>query len=331
MEFELILSTESKVLACNIQDFKAQAEKFLSTITNTFETDEDFGKAKEEVKLLKEVEDRTREAIKNARQGDIQELISQAEEIAEQFRQKRLFLDKTVKTREVEIKSEIVLTALDEVIRSMSGYENDVSIVLSTKYSRNVIKTRLEEATKRRSTIATLEKAVNAEKTLIISEISAEGARVAERRKMIPINYEYLFKDWQSLISGEQDLEPIIKQRIVEEEKREAELKAKAEAEAEAEARAKAQAEAQAQAKEQARIEAIQAQEKEAEKEVVESAVEKTQTSTSEPVSDFVITIQLKQVTRNKAIQIARDLKAQFGDNVSLKPQINRMYLTGRE
>ncbi|AUK27478.1 hypothetical protein [Pasteurella multocida] len=326
MEFELILSTESKVLACNIQDFKARAEKFLSTITSTFETDEDFGKAKEEVKLLKEVEDRTREAIKNARQGDIQELISQAEEIAEQFRQKRLFLDKTVKTREVEIKSEIVSTALDEVIRSMSGYENDVSIVLSTKYSRNVIKTRLEEATKRRSTIATLEKAVNAEKTLIVSEISAEGARVAERRKMIPISYEHLFKDWQSLISGEQDLEPIIKQRIAEEEKREAELKAKAEAEAREKAEAEAQA--QAQAKAQAEIEAIQAQEKQSN---MESAVEKTQEITSEPISDFVITIQLKQVTRNKAIQIARDLKAQFGDNVSLKPQINRMYLTGRE
>ncbi|HHT7702790.1 TPA: hypothetical protein ACT2DX_000799 [Pasteurella multocida] len=314
MEFELILSTESKVLACNIQDFKAQAEKFLSTITSTFETDEDFGKAKEEVKLLKEVEDRTREAIKNARQGDIQELISQAEEIAEQFRQKRLFLDKTVKTREVEIKSEIVSTALDEVIRSMSGYENDVSIALSTKYSRNVIKVRLEEATKRRSTIATLEKAVNAEKSLIITEISSEGARIAERRKMIPIHYEHLFRDWQQLIGGEQDLELIVKQRIAEEEKREAELKAKAEAEA------KAREEAQTKAKAQAEIEAIQAQEKQAEKGRVESAVEKTQESTSEPVSDFVITIQLKQVTRNEAVKIAYNLKERFGENLTLNP-----------
>ncbi|HDR1302913.1 TPA: hypothetical protein QB369_001860 [Pasteurella multocida] len=312
MEFELILSTESKVLACNIQDFKTQAEKFLSTITNTFETDEDFGKAKEEVKLLKEVEDRTREAIKNARQGDIQELISQAEEIAEQFRQKRLFLDKTVKTREVEIKSEIVSTALDEVIRSMSGYENDVSIVLSTKYSRNVIKTRLEEATKRRSTIATLEKAVNAEKALIISEISAEGARVAERRKMIPISYEHLFKDWQSLISGEQDLEPIIKQRIAEEEKREAELKAKAEAEA----REKAEAQAQAQAKAQAEIEAIQAQEKQSS---MESAVEKTQesTNTNEPVFEFLVKIPFTG-TMNEAVAFAREIKAKYGDQVQL-------------
>ncbi|HDR1239047.1 TPA: hypothetical protein QB256_000299 [Pasteurella multocida] len=314
MEFGLILSTESKVLACNIQDFKAQAEKFLSTITNTFETDEDFAKAKDEVKLLKEVEDRTREAIKNAQRGDLQDLLNQAEEIAEQFRQKRLFLEKTVKTRETEIKSEIVSTALDEVVRSMSGYSNDVSIVLSSKFTKNAMKSRLDESGKGRSKTETYRKAVNAEKTLIISEISAEGARVAERRKMIPISYGYLFKDWQSLISGEQDLEPIIAERIAEEEKREAELRAKAEAEA------KAREEAQAQAKEQARIEAIQAQEKQVEKELVESAVEKTQTSTSEPVSDFVITIHLKQVTRNEAVKIAYNLKERFGENLTLNP-----------
>ncbi|MFP4718945.1 hypothetical protein [Pasteurella multocida] len=295
MEFGLILSTESKVLACNIQDFKAQAEKFLSTITSTFETDQDFGKAKEEVKLLKEVEDRTREAIKNAHQGDIQELIEQAEEIAEQFRQKRLFLDKTVKTREVEIKTEIVSKALNEAIRSMSGYENDVAIALSCKFSRNAIKSRLEEATKRRSTIATLEKAVNAEKTLIISEISSEGARIAERRKMIPIHYEHLFKDWQSLISGEQDLAPIISERIAEEEKREAEAQAKA----------------------QANIETIQAQEKQSS---VKSAVEKTQestTRTNEPVFEFLVKIPFTGTT-NEAVAFAREIKAKYGDQVQL-------------
>ncbi|WP_424410049.1 hypothetical protein [Pasteurella sp. PK-2025] len=311
MEFGLILSTESKVLACNIQDFKTQAEKFLSTITSTFETDEDFGKAKEEVKLLKEVEDRTREAIKNAQHGDIQELIAQAEEIAEQFRQKRLFLDKTVKAREVEIKSGIVSKALDEVIQSMGVYENDVSIVLSGKFSRSVIKSRLDEATKRRSTIATLEKAVNAEKSLIITEISAEGVRISERRKMIPINYEYLFKDWQSLIGGEQDLEPIISERIAEEEKREAELKAKAEAKAREEAQAQAQAE----------IESNQAQEKQkqVEKENVESVAEETQESTGvkEHVFDFLIKIPFTG-TMNEAVAFAREIKAKYGDQVQL-------------
>ncbi|MFC1121857.1 hypothetical protein ACFGXU_08155 [Pasteurella multocida] len=311
MEFGLILSTESKVLACNIQDFKVQAEKFLSTITSKFETDEDFGKAKEEVKLLKKVEDRTREAIENAQHGDIQELIAQAEEIAEQFRQKRLFLEKTVKAREIEIKSEIVSTALDEVVRSMSGYSNDVSIVLSSKFTKNAMKSRLDESGKGRSKTETYRKAVNAEKTLIISEISAEGARVAERRKMIPISYGHLFKDWQSLISGEQDLEPIIAERIAEEEKREAELRAKAEAEA------KAREEAQAQA--QAEIEAIQAQEKQAEKENVESAVEKTQesTNTNEPVFEFLVKIPFTG-TMNEAVAFAREIKAKYGDQVQV-------------
>ncbi|GJH43110.1 hypothetical protein [Pasteurella canis] len=313
MEFGLILSTESKVLACNIQDFKAQADKFLSTLTIKFDTDEDFVKAKDEVKLLKEVEDRTREAIKNAQCGDLQDLLNQAEEIAEQFRQKRLFLDKTVKAREVEIKSEIVARALDEVINAMIGYEKDVSIALSSKYSRFSIKARLDEATKRRSTIATLEKAVNAEKMLIVSEVSAEASRIAARRKMIPIQYEYLFKDWQDLITGEQDLEPIIAQRIAEEEKREAELRAKAEAEA------KAREEAQAQAKEQARIEAIQAQEKQVEKELVESAAEETQESTSvkEPVFEFLVKIPFTG-TMNEAVAFVREIKAKYGDQVQV-------------
>ncbi|HDR1908491.1 TPA: hypothetical protein QB650_002358, partial [Pasteurella multocida] len=63
-----------------------------------------------------------------------------------------------------------------------------------------------------------------------------------------------------------------------------------------------------------------QAQEKQAEKGRVESAVEKTQESTSEPVSDFVITIQLKQVTRNEAVKIAYNLKERFGENLTLNP-----------
>ena len=49
-KFELIISTESKVLACNIADFEKQADQFLATLTSKFETDDDFAAAKEEVK-----------------------------------------------------------------------------------------------------------------------------------------------------------------------------------------------------------------------------------------------------------------------------------------
>ena len=73
---DLILSTESRVLSTNITDFEKQADQFLSTLTQSFETDEDFGRAKEEVKILKELEDKTRAAIKNAQRGDINKLIA---------------------------------------------------------------------------------------------------------------------------------------------------------------------------------------------------------------------------------------------------------------
>ena len=54
-KFELILSTESKVLTTNIADFEKQANEFISTLTSNFETDDDFLAAKEEVKILKEL------------------------------------------------------------------------------------------------------------------------------------------------------------------------------------------------------------------------------------------------------------------------------------
>ena len=65
---------------------------------------------------------------------------------------------------------------------------------------------------------------MNAEETAITAEIGAEAARISARRKLIPIHYEYLFKDWLVLIAGKEELEPIIQQRIAEEEQREASL-----------------------------------------------------------------------------------------------------------
>lgn len=76
-KFELILSTESKVLTTNIADFEKQADAFISTLTSNFETDDDFLAAKEEVKILKELEDKTRLAIKNAVGGDIKNSLKQ--------------------------------------------------------------------------------------------------------------------------------------------------------------------------------------------------------------------------------------------------------------
>ncbi|EFU67504.1 hypothetical protein HMPREF9064_1182 [Aggregatibacter segnis ATCC 33393] len=299
-EFNLVLTTESKVLSTNIVEFEKQAEQFLATLTSKFETDDDFAAAKEEVKTLKEVEDKIRAAIKSAQSGEIAALITSAENIAERFRQERLARDKLVKLKESEIKQNIIDGALDEISEIRSKYESSVSLALEQTMPKSAITNRLEEATKNKRTLDGLVKSVNAEKTLILAELAQESARITERLKMIPIAYEHLFRDALQLVAGTDDLEPIIAERVNAEQQREAELKAKAEEDA------KAKAESQAVASETE----------------TQSAVEKTQENSTalsdEPTFNFEVRIAFTG-TQEQAIALARKVKVQYGDNVSLR------------
>lgn len=299
-EFNLVLTTESKVLSTNIVEFEKQAEQFLATLTNKFETDDDFAAAKEEVKTLKEVEDKIRAAIKSAQSGEIAALITSAENIAERFRQERLARDKLVKLKESEVKQGIINGALDEIAGIRGKYESSVSLALEKTMPKSAITNRLEEATKNKRTLDGLVKSVNSEKTLILAELAQESARITARLKMIPIAYEHLFRDALQLVAGTDDLGPIIAERVNAEQQREAELKAKAEEEA------KVKAESQAVASEME----------------TQSAVEKTPeiptALSDEPTFNFEIRIAFSG-TQEQAITLARKVKAQYGDNVSLK------------
>lgn len=303
MSFELILSTESRVLSTNIVDFEKRANQFLSTLTNKFETDDDFVAAKEEVKTLKEVEDKIRVAIKSAQNGEIADLITSAENIAERFRQERLKRDKLVKEKEAEVKTNIINNAFEHISKVRYGYESDISLALERTMPKSDIQTRLKNATARRSTLATLKKAVHAEETLILAELGQESARLTERRKLIPASAEHLFKDWLELIIGDDDLVSIVEMRLSEEARREQALREQAKQAAEAQ---RTQAEARAVADEIG----------------VQSAVEKTQENqtalSNEPIFNFEIRIAFTG-TQEQAINLARKVKAQYGDNVSLK------------
>ena len=293
--FDLILSTESRVLSTNIADFEKQADQFLSTLTVKFETDEDFAAAKEEVKTLKEVEDKIRNSIKLAQSGEIAKLIESAEKIAEKFREERLKRDKLVKSKESEIKENIVNTAFENISKVRYGYESDISIALERTMPKQGLLKRLHNATARRSMLSTLTKAVQTEENLILAELAQESARLISRRKLLPVSHEHLFKDWLELITSNCDLKPIVEERIEMEEQREQARVAQAQAEAE------------------------KAKTEEAE---TESTVEKTQENltalSDEPTFNFEVRIAFTG-TQEQAIALARKVKAQYGDNVSLK------------
>lgn len=294
---DLILSTESRVLSTNIIDFEKQADQFLSTLTVKFETDEDFAAAKEEVKTLKEVEDKIRNSIKLAQSGEIAKLIESAEKIAEKFREERLKRDKLVKSKESEIKENIVNTAFENISKVRYGYESDISIALERTMPKQDLLKRLHNATARRSMLSTLTKAVQTEENLILAELAQESARLIARRKLLPVSHEHLFKDWLELIISNCDLKPIVEERIEMEEQRE-----------------------------QARIAQAEAEKAKTEEAETESAVEKTQenlTSLNENDSKtyrFEVRIGFTS-TLSKAIELAKQVKEQFGleNNVSLK------------
>lgn len=297
--FDLILSTESRVLSTNITDFEKQANQFLSTLTVKFETDEDFVAAKEEVKTLKEVEDKIRNSIKLAQNGEIAKLIESAEKIAEKFREERLKRDKLVKSKESEIKENIVNTAFENISKVRYSYESDISLALERTMPKQGLLKRLHNATARRSMLSTLTKAVQTEENLILAELAQESARLIARRKLLPVSHEHLFKDWLELITSNCDLKPIVEERIQMEEQREQARIAQAQAEAE------------------------KAKKEEAE---TESSVEKTQenlTALNENDSKtyrFEVRIGFTS-TLSKAIELAKQVKEQFGleNNVSLK------------
>lgn len=314
-KFELIISAESKVLSCNITDFEKQAEQFLSTLTATFETDDDFAAAKEEVKQLKELEDRTRQAIDNVLNGnkDVAELITAAEAIAERFREARLSRDKLVKTKEAEVKQHVADEAIAEIMdtRNNACSESATSLALESTMPKNKISQRIQEATKNKRTIDGLKKAVNAEKMLILAEITQEIARLQSRLKLIPLGSSYLFSDSVKLIAGTDELEPIVAERIEAEKQREAELKAKAEQEA------LTKAQAQQAAAEKAKREAEERAKTQAQAATV-AETQKSQLTPTESVENFVITIRLNNTTRTQATDTAQSLKTRFGDCVSL-------------
>lgn len=286
---ELILSTESRVLSTNIKDFEQRAEQFLSGLTQKFETDDDFVAAKEEVKTLKEVEEKIRAAIKTATSGEVASLIETAEAIAERFRAERLNREKLVKTKEAEIKANVVNTAFEAISTVRYSYVSDISLAIEKTYPKAKLQERLNEAAKRRSTLATLTKAVNAEAMAIIAELGQESARLTARQKLLPAEYEYLFKDWLELIAGDADLEQIVAERVQAEKQRQAQASA-------------------------AQVESDK---------TTQQAVEKPQeiakkTAENVVLADFVITIRLNQVSQQQAVEIARKLKAELGDVVSL-------------
>ncbi|WP_278976724.1 hypothetical protein [Oligella urethralis] len=318
---ELVIKIETNIASCNIETFKAQAEQYLANLHDSYETDEDFAILTSEVKELKELEDKTRQAIEAVLNGnkEVETIINEARGIAESFRQERLSRNKLVTDKSNEIKQDILDDAFNDIKTIVSNQDSQLITAIGAKFSPQEIKAKLSEAIKGKRTISSIQAAVNAEKNGIVVEITTEVSRINSRLRLFPKEFDYLFNDAVNLAASQatdDELTSEIQSRIDADKARQAEIEAKAEEEAKAKAE-KERLEAQPVAKEEPKEQAKQADEEHKEEPV--ARVEPTNRS-------WTVVIKLKPcVSREQAIELAKAFKEQ---HVEL---IEAMKLTNEE
>ncbi|MGL4556919.1 MAG: hypothetical protein ACRCV5_05425, partial [Afipia sp.] len=124
----LVVQVEGRVVATNMDGFKAAAAKFLDRLPNaaSLETDQDFADADRAVKACEEAEDRMK-LVKSQAQAqavEIDEVFRAMDDIAARIRNARLALTKAVTKRKDDIRSSLVMQAnkdLAEHIKKMNA------------------------------------------------------------------------------------------------------------------------------------------------------------------------------------------------------------------
>ncbi len=109
----LFVQVEGKVLATNLDAFKASAQTFIDNIKTELINDQDFADADKMVKFLKDGEERLALAKQQAlaQTSSIDELFRAVDAISEQMKAKRLALDKLVKSEKENRKAQIITEA----------------------------------------------------------------------------------------------------------------------------------------------------------------------------------------------------------------------------
>lgn len=109
----LLVQVEGRVLATNLDAFKAAAQRFIDGIKTELVNDQDFADADKLVKFLKDGEERLAQAKQHAlaQTASIDELFRTVDAISEQMRSKRLALDRLVKSEKEARRAAIVAEA----------------------------------------------------------------------------------------------------------------------------------------------------------------------------------------------------------------------------
>jgi len=251
----LAIQIRGEVTLSNLPAFKEAASTFIANINTDLKTDEDFAQAEETVKFCKAAEDDLDAAKKAAigQTASIDELMRTIDHIQAQLRDKRLTLDKLVKSEKEAIKQRILMDAAAAFSQHVMALDVEVAPL-----RLDVTKPDFAGAMKNKRTMSSLHDAVDTE--LARAKMEADAVALDIRRKLAWFNTESvdrtLFPDLQAIIQKPfDDFCLLVQSRVAQREKEQAEKfeaerqriqqeeQAKAEAKVKADQQAKADAE----------------------------------------------------------------------------------------
>lgn len=251
-------------IVSNLDEYKVKALELVEQSKKKLETDQDFANAESMVKVFKSAEDKLG-LMSQQVLGEVESIDTFVKDlgfISENIRQARIALDKQVKSRKEEIKTELVMKAKTEIQALVADMSQKYNVGFNVKHD-------FAAAIKGKRNIESMQSAINDE--LAKAKIALSELKDIAQTNLDTVNqhseYRFLFNDWgQIAFKAPEDFATLVKLRIAEhkdaEEKRlqadRDRIRKEEEAKAQAEDRRKAQALAKSQAKENAVEQAMQ-------------------------------------------------------------------------
>lgn len=213
----LAVQIRGEVTSSNLKQYREAAEQFIAGIKTDLQTDEDFANAEATVKFCdkaeKELELTKKAALSQT--ASIDELMRTIDHIKDQLREKRLMLDRLVKTQKESIKNEIVSkakTAFAEHVASLESEIKPIRLIVSQP--------DLLSAIKNKRTLASLHDSVDT--ALANAKIAADETAKDIRAKLAwhkenAKGYEFLFSDLDRVIyKAADDFQMLVQNRIAQ-------------------------------------------------------------------------------------------------------------------
>lgn len=220
----LRIEVTGMVTASNLAEFKQTALEVIGSVNTELETDQDFADAEKAVKWCGDVEDRLAAAKQHAlsQTASIDDLFRTIDDIREEARQKRLSLDKLIKSRKSAIRDDIAMTAA----KSLHDHVEQLNGSLGGKVRMPTIPADFAGVIKGKKTVDSLRNAADTELARAKIEASKAADRMRANLETLRTDakgFEFLFSDEAALVmKAADDLKAVITARIAEHKQAEA-------------------------------------------------------------------------------------------------------------